>query len=536
MSRKLEIFGMTDVGQVRDHNEDNFVICKDLKQKDWSYARDKKVELGPWGTLLVVADGMGGTNAGEVASHIAQETVKKTLNALEAIPESDKKREDLLKKIIREAHDEIVKHQQKNLETAGMGTTLVIAWIIGDKLHVAWSGDSRCYVHRKGEDLHPFSEDHSLVWNLVKAGEISPEEARTHNESNIITQSLGEPSRPPKPSAKTTELHPGDQVLVCSDGLNGMLSDEQIQYFLDQNKSVADICNDLTAAANKAGGTDNITVLMARILGDPAPSEATTMKGLNKEIAESESSTASQATRTQVLRKKVKVRNYLMFGLLIALLILLAKFFLYPVKGNKKTVIINLEPKTYAFTPDVLDTLNLSEFLLNRPDGMDSFGVDGIEYQRVSPESRIAFMLKAESAPTATVQLYPSLSDTIYIGKIHFVQNMNDKSFDEADGTRRTPQEDRADERDDAPLPMESNAEPGQNIRENEQGDEDTTQSIAPGIDTISQQNITPIDVPDDPVINSKPPLDDSMNTGLPPLNKLNEKEDTIQDNNQINK
>ncbi len=531
----MEIFGMTDVGRIRDHNEDNFLISRNLKKKDWSYKRDEAVDPGPWGLLLLVADGMGGTNAGEVASHIAQESVKEDFEKLTGIPEGDKKKEQLLVKMIKSAHERIVKYQRENLETAGMGTTLIIAWLIEDKLHVAWSGDSRCYVYRGEGQLQPFSEDHSLVWSLVKAGEITAEEARTHPESNIITQSLGEPSRPPKPSAKSTVLQPGDKVLVCSDGLNGMLSDEQIRHYLAQDLPVAEICKELTGAANRAGGTDNITVLMARILPDGANESAhQTMAGLQEDRQKTDTeSHAEDQTRTQMLRKKLNLRTYLLLAALLFIILMFVRNWLLPAdpEGNNK-IRIQLEPRSYAFVPGKLDSLNLSAFLPGGERFLDSFNLTGLNYQRTGENAGISFRLGASDAPNARLALYPGGTDTVYLAEIRF---------------RKAGEE--------AKLPMESSAAlPGEDAvieNSNEEGtktaeEEASTDSVGAGrseppseIMPPGAENPGPVEQLRDSISlprgkgGSGIPSTDSTKKKLPPLNRVKGKEDSLLNKNQ---
>ena len=534
MSRKIEIFGMTDVGQVRDHNEDNFLISKDLEKKDWSYKRDEAVELGDWGALLVVADGMGGTNAGEVASHIAQESVKEAFEKLAQIPEGDRKREQLLVKVIKSAHDQIVKHQRENLETAGMGTTLIIAWIVGDKLHVAWSGDSRCYVYRGEAHLQPFSEDHSLVWSLVKAGEISPEEARTHSESNIITQSLGEPSRPPKPSAKSTVLHPGDKVLVCSDGLNGMLSDEQIRHYLAQDLPVADICRQLTDAANQAGGTDNITVLMAQVLQDEEKEAVhETMAGLKSREEMNSESHKEGPTKTQVLRKKLNLRTYLLLAALLFIVLMFLRNRLLPgdVEGNKK-IRIQLEPRSYAFTPNMTDSINLSAFLLGRKRMLDSFSLTGMNYERTGRNAGISFRLGENASPNARITLYPNRSDTIYLAEIRFR-----KAEEEPSAAQRSssalPGEDAVIENGNEAAEVAAEEEVAADTMEAE-GTEPRSDTIPVGVKIPDPMNqfIDSLQTPGT-AGGSGSPKEDTTKKKLPPLNKVKGKEDSLINKNQ---
>lgn len=316
MALKFTLFGNTNVGSVRDHNEDNFAVCADLSEQLWSFSKDDALTLSARGAVLIVADGMGGTNAGEVASDISQNSVKEAFSALDKVPDGQKEREQLLKKMVLEAHQKVVKHQEENLETAGMGTTLVIAWVIDDMLHAAWSGDSRCYVYDPGAPFVPFTDDHSIVWDLVKKGDLTAEEARLHPNSNIISQSLGDPKNGPSPDAKSRKLYKGSKVLVCSDGLNGMISDEEIEAYLKSSDDVAQVCRSLVEAANLAGGHDNITCLLMDVKeGAAAPAEPIT------------ASPKPSPTNTTVLRNKVKF-NRAIIGVLIAAVVFLAYFLL----------------------------------------------------------------------------------------------------------------------------------------------------------------------------------------------------------------
>jgi serine/threonine protein phosphatase PrpC len=266
---KFSIFALTNSGLVRAHNEDDFAVCKDLSANDWSFKRGETTELSEAGALVVVADGMGGTHAGEVASNLAQLTVKETFESDGELPDTPGKRETFLKSLILDAHDRIVQHQHEHLDTAGMGTTLVIGWLVDDLLHVAWSGDSRCYLYNDDIGLERVTEDHSMIWEMVKAGKMTAEEARVHPESNVITQSLGTEGDPPDPDAVTVQLAKGDRVLLCSDGLNGMVSDQVIEDILQQRKGTAESCNELVDAANEAGGEDNITSILIDIAEGP---------------------------------------------------------------------------------------------------------------------------------------------------------------------------------------------------------------------------------------------------------------------------
>ncbi|GEO04189.1 hypothetical protein AAE02nite_18530 [Adhaeribacter aerolatus] len=258
----IEIFATTDNGQRYGQNEDNFAVCKDLANKNWGFKPQEKITLSEQGAVMLVADGMGGANAGEVASDIAQKVVQEQFNQLTEVPGTDKEKVSFLKKVIQAAHEAIVAHQVDNLETAGMGTTIVLLWTIPDKAYIAWCGDSRLYIHKKGIPLKPLTDDHSYVWELVKQGKITPKEARLHPESNIITQSLGDPTTPPKTETKIIDMQEGDRFLLCSDGLNSMLDDEEIEAVLTQEEDTVEASKRLIAEANAAGGHDNITVIL----------------------------------------------------------------------------------------------------------------------------------------------------------------------------------------------------------------------------------------------------------------------------------
>ena len=253
---KINYFGATDVGIVRDHNEDNFTLIDltDVDGKDF-------------GLVFMVADGMGGANAGEVASEIACKVVEDRYLKLKQIPPAPRDVEKYLKNLILEAHYQILEHTQKHPECEGMGTTAVIAWTIGDTLHVAWCGDSRAYVFQdpKQEALKPFTDDHSLVWEMVKSGELTSEEARVHPQSNIILQVLGSTDGKPSPSYLNRQLEKEERILLCSDGLNGMLSDASIQRILNARDGTEDTVSVLIEKARQAGGTDNITAILADV-------------------------------------------------------------------------------------------------------------------------------------------------------------------------------------------------------------------------------------------------------------------------------
>jgi protein phosphatase len=248
MLRASETTWKTDTGRQRRENEDN------------AFARPP---------VFVIADGMGGARAGEVASKIAIETFERELPG-EGSPE------ERLAECVREANRRIYAQSRPDHEYAGMGTTLTAAYLDDSDLSVAHVGDSRAYLFRDGE-LIRLTRDHSLVGELIERGKLTEEQAAGHPQRSVITRALG-PEPEVKVDTRTYPVRPGDVLLLCSDGLNSMLSDDQILNVLGAAGSLRDAADELIDAANEAGGRDNITVVLCRMedvgAGD-APEEAT---------------------------------------------------------------------------------------------------------------------------------------------------------------------------------------------------------------------------------------------------------------------
>ena len=265
---KISISGDTDVGRHREHNEDSHIVLYDNGQ-EWLEINNTEVDIsGSKGLIFAVADGMGGTNAGEIASALTVDALKEKVREIKAIPENQDQANKILNSMILFAHNKIVREAKSNKETKGMGTTIVLGWIVNNILYIAWSGDSRCYHYKRGRvaSLIPFTDDHSLVWSRVKLGEITPEQARLSDDSNLILQALGDTLQSPKPDFRWTTIEKNDRILICSDGLNSMLSDIGMQQILDFGSDPTDTCQSLIKAANNAGGRDNITVILADVL------------------------------------------------------------------------------------------------------------------------------------------------------------------------------------------------------------------------------------------------------------------------------
>jgi PPM family protein phosphatase len=235
--RIAEKAALSDVGRARQSNEDSYL------------------ERSP---LFVVADGMGGARAGEVASAIAVDTAKSA--EVGANPEQD------LAEVARSANREIYRKAQEDAEHAGMGTTFTGALVSGREVSIGHVGDSRMYRLRDGE-LERLTHDHSLVEEFVRQGKLTPEEAEVHPQRSIITRALG-----PEPEVEVdTFTYPGrdgDIYLMCSDGLTGMISEGVVQDILASDGSLDDKAQRLIDAANEGGGRDNITAVLFRLEGD----------------------------------------------------------------------------------------------------------------------------------------------------------------------------------------------------------------------------------------------------------------------------
>jgi len=240
----------TDVGCVREANEDSGVYFKP----------SDPTEIERQGILVVVADGMGGHASGEVASRMAVETVKR------AYYREKKGSADALRVAFEEANARIYAAAHEDPSLLGMGTTGTALVILGGHAFAAHVGDSRLYMLRGG-DLYQLTEDHSEVMEMVKRGIISQEEARTHENKNVILRALG---TGPAVEVSTWDaplaVRPGDQFLLCSDGLHDMVEDAEIREIVAASADPHDACDRLVAKARERGGHDNITVGIAAVV------------------------------------------------------------------------------------------------------------------------------------------------------------------------------------------------------------------------------------------------------------------------------
>ena len=259
---------VTNVGLVRTNNEDNFIVNPDLTSSDWLIPSDTEaiIPLGKNGCVMVVADGMGGMNAGEVASELAVCGIRKSFGDVtdfSKITDSPGHIETFMKKAIVNADSDIKKKVKDDPSTEGMGTTIVMAWLLGNVVHIAWCGDSRAYLFNRQSGLSRLSRDHSYVQQLVDSGKLDPELAFDHPNSNIITRSLGDSNAVAQPDYVCKGLTAGDMILLCSDGLCGLVRDEEIVDILTPERETINEYRDaLLESALDAGGHDNVTIAL----------------------------------------------------------------------------------------------------------------------------------------------------------------------------------------------------------------------------------------------------------------------------------
>jgi serine/threonine protein phosphatase PrpC len=264
----VHVFGRTDVGRTREHNEDTFAVA-DLTTFNASLQPEVRTHpAGERGSLFMVADGMGGAAAGEVASQMAVETILAELDARwRNSPSRDPETfAHALKAATEAANARIHHYAASHPENRGMGTTATIAGFLHDQLYLCQVGDSRGYLVRDGQAIQ-ITKDQSLMQKLIEAGEMTPEEAEVSERRNIILQALG-----PEPAIKvdltSQQVMRGDVLILCSDGLSGQVRANEIAEIVRGESDLVNVCKRLIDLANENGGPDNITVVAARFEGD----------------------------------------------------------------------------------------------------------------------------------------------------------------------------------------------------------------------------------------------------------------------------
>lgn len=265
---RVEVFAKSDVGKARDHNEDRFLVA-DLTRREASLQPSVRAhDLGERGSLFIVADGMGGAAAGEIASEMATTTIFDQMVSAwggerETTPQRFAYR---LKEAVEVANGRIHAHAKAHPEVRGMGTTTTAVGLLGDHVFLTQVGDSRAYLIRGGQAIQ-LTKDQSLMQRLVEAGELTEEEAAKSERRNIILQALGPDARV-RVDLTYQDVRKGDVLAICSDGLSGQVKKEEIAEIVTRTRDLQAACDQLVALANARGGPDNITVVLVRFDGD----------------------------------------------------------------------------------------------------------------------------------------------------------------------------------------------------------------------------------------------------------------------------
>lgn len=265
------VFGKTDLGRTRDHNEDTFLVA-DLSTGNASLQPEvRRHEIGARGSLFMVADGMGGAAAGELASAMAADLIHRHMatawaTGTDASPDQFAYR---MREAVELANEQLYSYAREHPDVRGMGTTVTAAGMFGGDLYLAQIGDSRAYLVR-GTEAVQLTKDQSLMQRLVDAGELTVDEAEQSERRNIILQALG-PDPRIKVDLTRQPIRRGDTLILCSDGLSGLVRKEEFAQMAREHSDLPALCSALIDLANARGGPDNITVVAARFDGEGLP-------------------------------------------------------------------------------------------------------------------------------------------------------------------------------------------------------------------------------------------------------------------------
>lgn len=271
----MDCHGLTDRGLVREINEDQFLIAdlrKSLQIHQTSLAIDDETCLfgSTHGQLLLVADGLGGHSAGERASSLTVDCLAHfAVDAMQWCLRLDEANDEHVlgewKEALQQCDARVHAESEARPDRHGMGTTVTLAYIAWPRAYIIHAGDSRCYLFRAGR-LEQITTDHTLAQKMVEAGMISAEQAAHSRYSHVLWNAIGGSADKLSPEAHQCELQADDVLLLCTDGLTNEVDDSSIAAVLSEPLSAAEVCQRLVAAANQAGGRDNITALVARFV------------------------------------------------------------------------------------------------------------------------------------------------------------------------------------------------------------------------------------------------------------------------------
>lgn len=377
MAAWTDAAGKYDPNAPLDGNEDNYYADDDLSDATPNHVvADEDTSLSACGMLMAVADGMGGMNAGEVASRIAQNTVAEYFAPGKITPElaaTHESRSRYMEKVIRDADLRIKSDAKHNGEHEGMGSTLIMAWIVGNEMSLTWIGDSRSYRFNPEAGIELLSRDHTYVQELVDKGVITYEQTFDHPQGNIVTRSLGDSNQKAKPESRLFKVYDDDIILLCSDGLSGVLRDrkaydENGDLYPDEN--IEDIIRDnsysltecrkaLWAAAERADWYDNVTAIFCKICSG-AGKYVSGGNGYNDDSSLRRQKNILNKTFDGIVIKISRKRILFVIILLFVISFLIGGFFLH---NKVKTAV----PEQPILIPDTLrnnepiDTISKSE-------------------------------------------------------------------------------------------------------------------------------------------------------------------------------
>ena len=313
---EVEVYACTDVGLVRERNEDTVVLLELGEGQELDERTLHRVDVGQRRLVAAVLDGMGGAASGDIASRIGREALLTVLRRAE--PQTVDSVAEAMGAAAVHGHRQIRNFAQHHPGSRGMGTTLTAAALVGRTVVLTHVGDSRAYIYRSGV-LTQLSEDHSLVQELLREGRISGEDMAAYAHSNVILQALGVNSRV-YPSISVGQLEAGDVLLLCSDGLSDMIASEVIASCLEE-KDLAEAGRTLIQEATARGGYDNVSVVLARLCGE----------GVAGANADSASPAAMHLERVRVSSapfapriKRVRFGDSLLVAIAFALMLLVA--------------------------------------------------------------------------------------------------------------------------------------------------------------------------------------------------------------------
>jgi protein phosphatase len=306
MQGTMDCHGLSDRGKVREVNEDQFLIAdlnKSMRVHQTSLGIEDQTRLfgGSQGKILLVADGMGGHAGGERASTLAVDAVTTYLLnnmrwffRLHEDPQDDFL--DDLKSALDQCQARVSAEAERTPERREMGTTVTMAYVVWPRLYVVHVGDSRCYLLRQSE-LKQITTDHTVAQQYAEAGAIEPEDVESSRWSDVLWNVVGGDSKDIAPEVHRAELQIGDALLLCTDGLNKHVPDGQIARSLDANTDAEGICRRLVEAANDAGGSDNVTIVVARFRErDEHPKALEAEASLDEVIARTDGGTEEATT------------------------------------------------------------------------------------------------------------------------------------------------------------------------------------------------------------------------------------------------